>query len=175
MRKHEIGRGGDVVDRRMRQVSGRIEAIADQRNDAIVLRVDRRLAVGRTMDLDLGQGIALEPLDQNEVDRRKQAQKIGKRRLRRPAQFPHQRQPIGGSDQHLMRAGGAMDVGILARLVEIEAVMGVLDRRDAQAATVQFGNEPDDQRRLARSAPAGEADRAHDPSLSFRPPWRLFI
>src|SRR5271156_771360 len=69
VRKHEIGRGGDVVDRRMRQVAGRIEAIADQRNDAIVLLVDRRLAVGGPIDLDLGQGVAPEAFDKDEVDR----------------------------------------------------------------------------------------------------------
>src|SRR5271166_1545668 len=62
-----------------------------------------------------------------------------------------------------------MLVRILARPVDVEAVVGVLDRRDAQAAPVKFGNEPDDERRLARSAPAGEAYCAHAPEPLLPP------
>ena len=138
-------------------------AIADEGDDVSVLRVHRRLAVGRAIDFDLGEGVALEALDQDQVDRLEQAQEFGERRLRRPAQFPHQREPIGRRDQHFVRLGGAMLVRILAWPVDVEAVMGVLDRGHAQATPAKFGNEPDDERGLARSAPAGEADRAHAP------------
>ena len=96
-----------------------------------VVGIQRRLAVGDAKNLDLRQRIALEALDQNQVDLLEQPQKLGQRRLRRSAQFPHQRDPIGGRDQHFLCAGSAMLVRILARLIEVEIVVGVLDRRNA--------------------------------------------
>ena len=137
--KHKIGCGGDVVDRRMRQAAGGSTASLISATMLSSCGMERRLAVGRAIDLDLGQGITLEALDQDEVDRRKHLHELGKRRLRRAAQFAHQRQPVGGRDQHFIGAGGAMSVGILARLVDIEAVMGVLDRRDAKPRRFSSG------------------------------------
>src|ERR1700734_4186065 len=63
MRKHEIGCGGDVVDRRVRQMRRRLGAVADQRDNIAVLRVDRRVAGGRPLDLDLwpGNGLCTPP------------------------------------------------------------------------------------------------------------------
>ena len=143
--------------------------VADQRDNVPVVGIKRRLAVGGAKDLDLRQGIALEALDQDKVDVLEQPQKFGQRRLRRSAQFPHQRDPIGGRDQHFFCAGRAMLVGILAGLIEVEIVVGVFDRRNAEAAAIQFRNEPDDERSLARSAPSGEADYAHGQSSYSAP------
>src|SRR6185312_12814866 len=58
-------------------------------------------------------------------------------------------------------ASGAVHERILARLVEIEAVMSVLERRDPQRPGSQARNELGDQGRFAGAAPAGEADDTH--------------
>ena len=105
MREHEIRRGRDIVDQRVRQ-SARRNDVADQRDNVPIVRIKRRLAVGGAKDLDLRQGIALEALDQDKVDVLEQPQQFGQRRLRRSAQFPHQRDPIGGGDQHFFCARG---------------------------------------------------------------------
>src|SRR6186713_1360381 len=47
-----------------------------------------------------------------------------------------------------------MLIGILARLVDVECVMRMLERRDLQAAAHQQRNELRQQRGLARPAPA---------------------
>ena len=143
--------------------------VADQRDNVRVFGIKRRLAVGAAKDLDLRQRIALEAFDQDKVDGLEQPQEFGQRWLRRSAQFPHQSDPIGGRDQHVFCARGAMLVRILARLIKVEIVVRVFDRRNAEAAAVQFRNEPDNERGLARSAPSGEADYAHDPSSYSAP------
>ena len=54
-----------------------------------------------------------------------------------------------------------MRVRVLARLVDVESVMRVLDRGHAQAARGQKRDHAHEQRGLARSAPAGDADDFH--------------
>src|SRR5215471_10775939 len=54
-----------------------------------------------------------------------------------------------------------MGMGILAGLVDVEAVMGVLERRDLKSACDDAGNDFGEERSLAGAAPAGQADNAH--------------
>src|SRR5919198_5455208 len=54
-----------------------------------------------------------------------------------------------------------MGVGILARLVDVEAVVCVLERRYLQSPGDDAGNDLCEERGLAGAAPAGEADDAH--------------
>src|SRR5213594_532823 len=54
-----------------------------------------------------------------------------------------------------------MAVGILAGLVDIEPVVGVLEGGNRKPARHDTGNHFDEERGLARAAPAGEADDAH--------------
>ena len=75
---------------------------------------------------------------------------------------------LGRGDDHLGGAGGAVHEGILARLVEVEAVMGVLERRHAHAARDQARDELGDQRGFAGTAPAGETDDAHGALIPHR-------
>src|SRR5215218_3307382 len=51
---------------------------------------------------------------------------------------------------------------VFSRLVDLEGVMRMLEGRDGQAAPVQLGDEPNEQRRLARPAPTGQTDDAHE-------------
>jgi hypothetical protein len=54
-----------------------------------------------------------------------------------------------------------MFVGILARLIDIEIVMRVFDRLDAEPTREKRRDELDDQRRLAGAAPARKSDNTH--------------
>src|SRR2546423_15225128 len=78
----------------------------------------------------------------------------------------HQREAIGRRDQHFGRARRAMRVRILARLVDVEVVMGVLDRRHAPTARSQARDHAREQRGLARAAPAGDADHFHAATIT---------
>ena len=89
------------------------------------------------------------------------AEQVGQVPLRLAAQLVQDGEALGRADHHLGRAGGAVHERILARLVEVEAVMGVLERRHPQAARDQARQHLGDQRGLARAAPAGESDDAH--------------
>ena len=83
--------------------------------------------------------------------------------------IPHQSDPIGGLTS--TSSAPAADARKSCRLIEVEIVVGVFDR-NAETAAIQFRNEPDDERGLARSAPSGEADYAHDQS-SYSSPHTL--
>src|SRR2546421_11079068 len=67
----------------------------------------------------------------------------------------------GRGDQHLSAAGLPMPPRVLARLVDIEAVMRMLDERNGQAARREPRHQPFDERRLAAAGPAGESEEAH--------------
>ena len=78
----------------------------------------------------------------------------------------HQGPAVGGGDENLARARLAVRIGILAGFVDVEAVMGVFQRRNRKAARVEGGNELDDQGGLSRPAPSRKADHAHDEKAS---------
>ena len=128
-----IGDRLDVVEvdhRHGRAGSGASEAIGD---DVRIVGMQQRLADGGAMDFELGMRLALVALDQHQIDRRQLGQQLAQRRLRLAAQFMHQRPARRRADQHFGRAGHAVAMGILARLVEVEAVMRVLERSRPQA------------------------------------------
>jgi len=54
-----------------------------------------------------------------------------------------------------------MGVGILSGLIDVEGVMGVLERRYLKTARDETGNDFGEERGLSGAAPAGEADDAH--------------
>ena len=66
--QHEIGNGGVVIEIELRQ--SRIEAlIARDCDDIRVVRVQQRFTHVRSVDFELGNGLALEALDQHQVAR----------------------------------------------------------------------------------------------------------
>src|SRR6185437_1048262 len=81
----------------------------------------------------------------------------------------HQRPAAGGADQHLARAGLAMFVGILARLVDIEAMMRVLHRGNADAAADELGDQPYQEGGLAAAAEPDHSEKAHGGSRAAQP------
>src|SRR6185503_13774747 len=126
-----------------------------------VVGMNERLAAGGAVDLDLRKGVALEALDQYEIDRRHLADQRRQVPFRLVAQFMQHREATRRRNDHLGRAGRPVHERVLARLVEVEAVMRVLERRDAQAPRRQTRNELRDQGGFAGTAPAGQADDAH--------------
>src|SRR5260370_8450118 len=54
-----------------------------------------------------------------------------------------------------------MGMGILALVVDVEAVVSVLDGGDPDPSLDQPRDQPGQQRGLSRPAPAGDADDAH--------------
>src|SRR6478609_7216745 len=54
-----------------------------------------------------------------------------------------------------------MAVRILARLVDVEFVMRMLDQRDGKTERTEARNQLLDQRRLAAAGPAGESEYPH--------------
>ena len=81
--------------------------------------------------------MALEAFDDHQIDRAELRQHIGKRRLGLLAQFVHDRPAPARHDRDLAGAGLAVQPGILARLVDIEFMVRVLDGRDFEAAPDQ--------------------------------------
>src|SRR5450755_2753907 len=170
--KQEIGDRLDIVEIDHRHLRLRQSAVGRHRHDVRVFRVDQRLAVGDAVDLDLGKGIALEAFDQHQIDRRHLADQGGQIPLRLLAQLMQDGPAFGRGDDHLGGAGGAVEEGILAGLVEVETVMGVLERGYADAARDQARNELGDQRGFARPTPAGETDDTHGFLIAKRPAAR---
>src|SRR5690242_4074685 len=72
-------------------------------------------------------------------------------------------------NDHFGRAGGAMEERILARLIEVETVVGMLKRRHRDAAGDQPRNQLGDQGGFAGAAPARETDDTHGPLIAKRP------
>ena len=107
--------------------------------------------------LDLRMREGLVALDDDEIDGGEPAQKNREPGLGLVAPFAHQGEAAARRDQHFAGAGLAMRMQILARNVDVEGVMRVLDGRDDKAPAREFGNERHEKRRLPRPAPAGRS------------------
>src|SRR5262245_64969490 len=113
------------------------------------------------MHLELGMRLALVALPQTAIDRAGLLEQRLERELGVSTQLVHERPTVGRADQHLGRPRHPMGVGVLARLVDVEGMMGVLEGRYLEPAGDDTGNYFGEERGLARAAPAGEADDAH--------------
>jgi len=70
-----------------------------------------------------------------------------------------------GRYQHLRGAGVAMAIGILARLVDVEGMVRVLDERHAQARADETRDQFLDERGLAAAGPTCKAEHLHAKSI----------
>ena len=172
MLQQQIGDRLDVVEIDHRDARGRQRAVGGDRDDMRVFRVDQRLAVGDAVDLELRECVALEAFDQHQIDRRHLADQSGHVPFRLLAQLVQDGPAFGRRDDHLGGAGGAVEEAVLAGLVEVETVMGVLERGYADAARDQARDELLDQSGFARPTPAGETDDAHGSLIAKRPAAR---
>src|SRR4029077_18073893 len=62
-----------------------------------------------------------------------------------------------------------VDERILARLIQIETVIGVLERGRFDSARDQARNQLGNTRGFAQAAPTGETDNSHGPLIAKRP------
>ena len=132
--------------------------VAGDRDHRRVAGGEQGMAERRAVNLDLGVGQALEALDDQQVDRAHAGDQLVQRRLAPAAQFVDQGPAGRRGDDGFDRAGRAVAVAVLARKVDLEAVMGVLDRRDGKAPSGQHRQQPGDQRRLPAALPARNPD-----------------
>src|SRR6266567_3914536 len=171
MRQHSCNRRGvpdqnvddplDVVEVEDRNTRLRQRRIGCNSDNRWVLRMEQRLAERGTVEFKLRMRLAFVAFDQHEIDRAELREQNRQRWLGFGAQLVNERPTLGRTDQNLGRSDYPMGVRILAGLVDVEGVVGVLERRHSKTtrndAWDHFGNE----RGLARAAPAGEADNAH--------------
>ena len=148
----------EIDDRNSRRRQWRIRSDGDDRR---VTGMKQRLADGGTVYFELGMRLALVAFDQHEIDRAELLEQGAQRRLASSTQLVHQRPTVGRSHQNLGRPRHAMGVGILAGLIDVEAVMSVLEGRDLKAPCDDAGDDFGEERSLAGAAPAGQADDAH--------------
>ena len=118
--------------------------------------------------------MTLEAFDNHKIDRAQLCQQFHERRLGFAAQLVNERPTAARGNDDLTRSGFAMQPRILARPVDVEFVMRMLDRRDFEATPDQDRDDLGDQRRLAGSTPAGETDNAHRHRVSPAPVRGLF-
>ncbi len=156
----EGGNRVDVVEIKHRQV-GLDRLVAGHRDNIRVIRPQRRLAVGRAVDFQLGHRLILETFDQHQIAGREAGQVFVERGFRLITQFMQQRPALRAGEHHLAGPGFAVTVGVLARPVDVEAVVRVLDDRNLQAARGQPWNQLFDQRRLARPGKTGDTENLH--------------
>ncbi len=119
------------------------------------------LSERRTVNFDLGMGVPLKALDKEEIDRTHPGYQLVERRFGRAAQLMHQCPAILRGDHHFPRPGLAVPPRVFSRLIDIEGMMCVLERRYGDAAGDQLGDQQSHQGRLAASAPAGETKDPH--------------
>src|SRR6266446_7066447 len=132
MRDHEVGDRGDIVKRDERHREAGKLAVARDRDDEGIFEAEQCLAEAGPVHLELWVRMSLEPLDEKEIDRRHMLDELFERRLRRAAMLVHQCPTIGRADHDLARTRLAVCPTILAWLIDVEAMMRVLQRRHSQ-------------------------------------------
>ena len=111
--------------------------------------MQERLAGHAAPDLELRDRRVLEALDDHEVARREAGELRVERGLGGAAKLVHQHPAARGRDEHLRGAGVAVAIGVLARLVDVERMVRVLDERHAQPGAGEARDELLDERGLA--------------------------
>src|SRR5579864_283550 len=139
--------------------------VGDDGDHRRVLAAEQRLPEGRAMHLELRMRMALEPLDEHEIDSRHVAQQLRQSRLGSAPMLAHQRPAPLGRDHDFDRARLAVAIAVLARLVHVEGMVRMLHGGDRNAAPRQLRNEAQHERGLAAAAPAREAEHPHGPTV----------
>src|SRR5712664_2838976 len=139
--------------------------VGGEGHDVRIVGMQERLARLLAPYLELRDGRELEALHQQHVARRDLLHLLVERGLLRAAQLVHQHPSARGGHQDLARPRLPVPVRVLAGRVHVEAVVRVLDQRNAQAAPGEARDQLLDQRGLAAAGPAGEAESLHRPTL----------
>ena len=132
----EVGDRRHVVEVEDRHARGPAAAASEATASTVVVAGgDQVLRGGGAAGLDLRVAVALVALDQHQVDRVEPREEGVERAARAPPRssvISAQRRPEATST--CAGAGGAVAVAVLAGLVDVEAVVRVLERRDGEAA-----------------------------------------
>src|SRR5262249_26412599 len=121
----------------------------------------QRLADRGTVHFELGMRFGLVAFDQHEIDGAEFCEQCPEGGLGLSTQLVDERPTVRRADQNFARPRHGMGVGMLAWLVDVEAVMGVLERRYLEPPRDDAGDDLSEERGLAGAAPASEADDAH--------------
>lgn len=138
-----------------------IRAVGAQGYDRGIVRILRGLACVEAPNLDLRQVGMLEAFDQYPVAVGQLRDELVDRGLAAHLVLADLRQPAVGSHHHLEGARSPMPPRVLAGVVDIEIVMRMLDDRDALAGKPEPCDQMLDQRGLAGTRIAAEADDLH--------------
>ena len=147
-----------VEIQQLHRAGGLAAGIGGDRDDAGVIGPKRRLSEGWTKNFYAGKRLRADPFDQDEVDRRQSGDQFSERRWALP-RFMHKCPARAADQDHLFRAGLAMAKTVLAGLVQVDRVMGIFDRGNAQAGAAQKRQYRTKQCRLAAAGPAGQAEQ----------------
>ena len=154
---------GVVAQGRRGQPGG---GIGGDGGDEAVVGVAHGLGGGGAPDLDLGQVAVPEALHQHPVHAVVQlGDQVVHAQVGLALELAHQRQASAGSDHHFEGAGLAVAKAVLAGVVDVEAVVRVLDHRHALAAPLERRDHALDELRLAGAGKAGETDDLHRATL----------
>src|SRR3954451_20872585 len=167
MRGHEFCDGGVVIqveDRKLRPH----RAVARHGDDMRVVRMQQAFPGRGAPYLELRNRSELESFHDDQVARRQALHLLLEGGLVGAAQLVHQHRAPRRSDEDLRAAGVAMAIRVLARLVDVERVVGVLDERHAQPSADEARDQLLDERGLAAARPTGKAEDLHYPILSRR-------
>src|SRR5215471_17229207 len=127
MPEKKISNRFDVIEMNDWYFCLRQRNVGRYRDDVRVIRVNKGLVVLSAVNFQLRKSIALEALDQHEVDRRHLGNECAQVPFALLAKFVQDGPALCGRNNNLGRAGRAVEKGILAWLIQIEAVMGVLE------------------------------------------------
>lgn len=166
--------GDDIrlVQGQGREVGLRRRLVTRNRKDERVVGGKERLSKRAPIHLKFGQTALFVSLNENNVARLKLSEEI----VERPfafavTKFMHLRPASRGRHNHLSGARRANFVRVLFGTVNVKVMMRVLADRNPQTARTKKRHERADERRLAASGPAGDADDvgagSHDASRIF--------
>ena len=105
--------------------------------------------------------MGVEPPDEDKIHTRKPRDEVFERRLRPVADLVHERPARVGHEHDLSRARLPVDERVLARSIEVEAMVRMLDRGHSHAAPSQSRQQQGDRRRLSRPAAPDKSDHPY--------------
>jgi hypothetical protein len=142
----------------------RVQRLVGRHRDHVrVVREEERAArVGAgAVHLDPRDGVELPAFHEDQVAGPQAPQLLLERGLGRAAKLVHERPALRGAHQDLRAAGLPVAPRILARGIDLERVVRVLDERHAQPSPHEERHELLDEGGLAAAAVAGDAEDLH--------------
>jgi len=123
--------------------------------------------VARSSEFELGVRAMLVTFDQHYIGAMHMPEELLKRRLRRIEKLADMRPAARRRYYDFDCPSGTMLMTVLARMINIEFVMGVLYGRDPQTSGSEFANQLDYQCRFTRVLEAGNSKNFHLCSFSL--------